>query len=344
MYNLCCISNELKEQGYSFKTMTWKRFCELKNNHGHEFAINELGSRYLNNVRVTHAIIKHCDKNGWGYRVSSDLFPVLTHPDANFELSDFPQYDAIIEEFRQIREAKYNVRLSTHPDQFNVLASENVDAVRKTIRELCHHGMIMDLLGCEQNFNNPINLHVNCTSGKPEDIAMRFMYWHSLLPNSVRSRLVVENEDKGIWTVSNLLKYFWEEYGIPVTFDNLHHKCNPCGMSEELAMGHCAGTWYHYGAKPLFHYSESCPNNKNKRAHAELPTDIPPSDKYDWDIELKKKDQAIRHLHLIELIREAENRGEYDIGPQRGPSGIAKINAEIKSVKNQLLEIENDKS
>lgn len=338
MYNLCCISNELKEQGYSFKTMTWKRFCQLEESHGRGYAIMELGDRYLNNVKVTHQIIKHCYKHKWGYRVSSDLFPLLTHPEAKFLLKNVPQYDDILEEFRFIRNGNYNVRLSTHPDQFNVLASENIEAVHKTMRELSHHGMIMDLLGCEQSYNNPINIHVNCTNGAPEDIAMRFTYWLAAMPHNVRSRLVVENEDKGIWTVSNLLRYFWEEYGIPVTFDNLHHKCNPCDMSEELAMGHCAGTWYHYGAKPLFHYSESCPNNANRRAHAELPTNIPPSDKYDWDIELKGKDEAIRQLYLIELTRESQDRGEYDIGPQRGPSSIAKINAEVKSVKKQLLD------
>ena len=338
MYNLCCISNELKADGCSFKTMTWKRFCQLAELHGRGWAIMELGDRYLNNVKVTHQIIKHCNKHGWGYRVSSDLFPVLTHPEANFLLKNIPQYDDIIEEFRAIRNGNYNVRLSTHPDQFNVLASENSESVRKTIRELSHHGMIMDLLGCEQNYNNPINIHVNCTNGTPEDIAMRFSYWLAVTPHNVRSRLVVENEDKGIWTVSNLLRHFWEKYGIPVTFDNLHHKCNPCGLSEELAMEYCAETWYNYGAKPLFHYSESCPNNANRRAHAELPTNIPPSNEYDWDIELKAKDKAIRHLYSIELTREAEDRGEYDIGPQRGPSSAAKINAEVKSVKRQLSE------
>jgi UV DNA damage endonuclease len=274
--------------------MTWKRFIDLKKNHGNEFAMQELGARYLNNIKVTHETIRHCAKNGWGYRVSSSLFPILTHPDSNFKLQDIPQYNDIIEEFRQIRESKYNIRLSIHPDQFNVLASDNKIAVNKTINELCHHGMIMDLLGCEQNYNNPINIHVNCTKGNFKDIAFRFIESLKQLPKNVSSRLVVENEDKGIWTVSNLLNFFWKEHKIPITFDNLHHKCNSCGMTEIDAMQQCADTWNFYNTKPLFHYSESCPYNKNRRAHAEMPTTIPPSDKYDWDIELKGKDIAIR--------------------------------------------------
>ena len=84
MYSLCCISNELKELGHSFKTMTWKRFNELVDSESQQFALNELGERWLNNVRVTLRCIKHCHENGWGYRVSSALFPCLTHPAFQF--------------------------------------------------------------------------------------------------------------------------------------------------------------------------------------------------------------------------------------------------------------------
>ena len=103
---------------------------------------------------------------------------------------------------------------------------------------------------------------------------------------SVTSRLVVENEDKGCWTVGNLLHYF----DLPVTFDNLHHKCNPSGKFQPMET--CAFTWGKF--KPLYHYSESMPDHKNPRKHADMPTDCPASEAYDWDIELKSKDAAIR--------------------------------------------------
>ena len=45
MYNLCCISNELKDQGYKFQTMTWKRFNQLCDEHGTEYALDQLGQR-----------------------------------------------------------------------------------------------------------------------------------------------------------------------------------------------------------------------------------------------------------------------------------------------------------
>ena len=102
MYNLCCISNELKEQDIKFQTMTWKRFNQLVDSEGQEFALNELGKRWLNNVEVTRLCIQHCAENGWGYRVSSSLFPCLTHPALQFTIEDVPQYEQIMEEFRDI--------------------------------------------------------------------------------------------------------------------------------------------------------------------------------------------------------------------------------------------------
>ena len=312
MYNLCCISNELKEQGHSFKTMTWKRFNQLVDSEGQEFALNELGGRWLNNIIVTRLCIEHCHKNGWGYRVSSALFPCLTHPEFKYSIEDVPHYEHIMEEFRDIvyYNETWQVRLSTHPDQFNVLASENQSAVDKTIRELNHHGWIMDKLGCERSYYNPINIHVNCTKGELSDIAARFMSNLNKCDQSVTSRLVVENEDKGCWTVANLLRYFHKDYLIPITFDNLHDKCNPCVWDLEntwyitpftpnplSTMELCARTWGM--TKPLFHYSESHPEKTNPRSHADMPTDLPASDQYDWDIELKSKDAAIRACAAI---------------------------------------------
>ena len=307
MYNLCCISNELKEQGYKFQTMTWKRFNQLRDEHGADYALDQLGQRWLNNVEVTRLCIEHCHDNGWGYRVSSSLFPCLTHPDFNYNVTDVPQYDQIMEEFRDIvyYNETWNVRLSTHPDQFNVLASENQSAVDKTIRELNDHGWVMDMLGCERSYYNPINIHVNCTKGELSDIADRFMSNLARCNESVTSRLVVENEDKGCWTVANLVQYF----NIPITYDNLHDKCNPSQFHPTASnTAVCAATWG--SVKPLFHYSESCPDATNPRKHADMPTGSPFSEEYDWDIELKSKDAAIRACARYAALQELTDQAQ----------------------------------
>ncbi len=116
---------------------------------------------------------------------------------------------------------------------------------------------------------------------------------------SVRSRLVVENEDKGIWTPSLLAKHF----DIPITYDNLHHKCLPDDLTQEQAHRLCYKTWMRGGYyKPLFHYSESHPDKTNPRSHADMPASKP--DDYgmsfpvDYDIELKSNDDAILALDI----------------------------------------------
>jgi UV DNA damage endonuclease len=306
MYNLCCISNELKDQGYKFQTMTWKRYNQLVDSEGQQFALNELGSRWLNNVIVTRLCIEHCHREGWGYRVSSSLFPVLTHPDFEYTIKDVPQYEQIMEEFRNIVccNETWNVRLSTHPDQFNVLASENQSAVDKTIAELNHHGWVMDKLGCERSYQNPINIHVNNTKGDLDDIAARFMSNLNKTDQSVQSRLVIENEDKGCWNVDNLLLHFFDNYGIPITYDNLHDKCNNSVVGN---MSDCADTW---PCKPLFHYSESALGSTNPRKHADMPTDCPVEILYDWDIELKSKDAAVRACIELQPLKIGETLAE----------------------------------
>lgn len=291
-YNLCCISNRLADEGSKFQTMTWARFSKLPR----EQAVATVSERTLNNLRVTRKIIEQCYFNGWGYRVSSNLFPLLTYDVAELKLEDYPDYTdimATLADCAYIIKEK-SVRVSCHPDQFNVLASLGKAQVEKTIKELNHHGWLMDMLGAPRDYRAPINIHVNNTKGEPAEIANRFMLNLYRCDEAVRSRLVVENEDKGIWTPKLLAEHF----PIPITYDNLHHKCLPDGLSHFQAFKLCYKTWHQKGYfKPLFHYSESHPDKPNPRSHADMPRELPVdygiSMPVDYDIELKAKDNAI---------------------------------------------------
>ena len=185
------------------------------------------------------------------------------------------------------------VRISCHPDQLNVLASMGKPQVDKSIKELNHHGWLMDQLGGRRDYRCPINIHVNNTKGEPSEIAARFMSNLAKCDESVRSRLVIENEDKGIWTP----KLLSEHFDPPITYDNLHHKCLPDGLSHAQAFSLCYKSWMRGGYfKPLFHYSESHPDKTNPRSHADMPSERPYetfSMPVDYDIELKSKDAAI---------------------------------------------------
>jgi UV DNA damage endonuclease len=251
--------------------MTWKRFNQL-HSESPELALTTLGERWVNNIEVTKLIIKDCAERGWGYRVSSALFPCLTHPDFQYTVKDIPQYQELVDQFKEVSDNnRWDTRISVHPDQFNVLASENQKAVNKTILELNHHGWVLDMLGAERSYQNPINIHINNAKGDMSEIASRFIENFNKCNDSVKSRLVLENEDKGCWNVDSLYEHIYTPHKIPITYDNLHDKCLPSDPSTNCAEL-CASTWG--DIKPLFHYSESMPGN-NIRKHADLPSDLP---------------------------------------------------------------------
>jgi UV DNA damage endonuclease len=290
-YGLCCISLKLKEKGISHQTMTFKRFSSLPRDE----ALTILGDRILNNLSTTNETIKFCSQHNYAYRVSSNIFPLITYDEANVNLEDLPNYELIEKEFDNISQtiSDTRVRVSCHPSEFNVLASLNPKAVEKTIKELNFYSGFFDRIGLEANYNNPMNLHVHNKNGTYSEIIDRFLQNFNRLDFNCRSRLVIENDDKvNCWSVRELIEHFNPATNIPITFDYLHHKCNPCDMSEQEALESCYLTWNDY--LPLFHYSESREGN-NPRAHADYA--VAEFDTYglefDIDMELKMKDFAI---------------------------------------------------
>ena len=292
-YGLCCISLNLQEldEPVKFQTMTYKRFSILPRDE----ALSILGDRILNNMVATDAIINYCSQNNFVYRISSDLFPLITYDEANIELEDLPNYDDIQDSFDSIAQtiATTNVRISCHPSEFNVLASTNSKAVDKTIAELNFYSSFMDRIGCPADYRSPMNIHIHNKSGTYNEILNRFITNFDRLDENCKNRIVVENDDKaGGWSVIELIHQFHDITSIPITFDYLHHACHPNGVDEERAINACYRSWNGY--TPLFHYSESRPG-KNPRAHADYANNAFNTYglEFDIDFELKMKDKAI---------------------------------------------------
>jgi UV DNA damage endonuclease len=291
-YGLCCISLDLQEveTPLKFQKITYKRFSQLPR----EEALSILGDRIHNNLIVTNETIKYCSKNDLCYRLSSDLFPLITYDTAGVDLTDLPNHDDIQDAFDAIENTiiETKVRISCHPSEFNVLASRNQVAVNKTIDELNFYSSFMDRIGCPANYDSPMNLHIHNKEGEYSEIIGRFLDNFSKLDDNCKARLVIENDDKlGCWSVKELVEEFHSKTNIPITFDYLHHKCHPNGLSESEAFLLCYDTWKDY--KPLFHYSESRIGN-NPRAHADYAENVFEVYKeVDVDFELKMKDKAI---------------------------------------------------
>lgn len=300
---LCCISLSLQERDppVKFQTMTFKRFSSLPRNE----ALSILGDRILNNLRTTNEIIKFCGEKDWVYRVSSDIFPLITYDQADVSLEDLPNHDNIQEEFDDIKNTilSTNVRISCHPSEFNSLSSLTEKVVEKTIIELNFYSRFFDRIGLAANYNAPMNLHVHNNNGTREEIAHRFYNNFKKLDENCQARLTIENDDKlNCWSVRELIDTFHRITKIPICFDYLHHKCHPDFMTEREALEECYMTWQNY--RPLFHYSESREGN-NPRAHADFAEG--PINTYglefDLDYELKQKDYAIeKHSQAYQEI------------------------------------------
>lgn len=314
MYNLCCISLALKKQGFNHRAFRFTQFEK----HSRANALEILGERALENLETTLETMRYARDSGWGYRISSTLFPLFNLDRADVTLVDLPNMTLIEDKFQEIQhfvnsQSPRDFRISFHPDHFNVLCSANPEVVRRTINELDHHAWLMDRMAGEdsRSYWYPLNIHMSRSTGAPEQIAEEFISNYAKLPDRVKARLVLENEDKGVWTPDQLFELIHVPTGIPITYDNLHHKCNPGAWDVKEAFRMCASTWQAHGVNPLFHYSEGGAND-NPRAHTDFAISNPVTfrqqhDSFyteklciDWDIELKQKDYAIQHLQETE--------------------------------------------
>ena len=208
----------------------------------------------LQNARDLIEIIKWNHQNGFNlFRMTSDLVPWASE----FKLSDMPDYrkiSTLLKGAGNLAE-KYGQRITSHPGPFNVLVSPNERVVNNTLRDLTIHGEIFDLMGLSRTPYNKINIHCNGVYGDKMSAMDRFCKNFEKLPESVQTRLTVENDDKAsMYSVKDLM-YIHERIGIPIVFDYHHHTFNTGGLSEQEALELAMSTWG--DVKPVVHYSES---------------------------------------------------------------------------------------
>ena len=291
--SLCCISNILAEQGHKFRTMTFKSFSSKDRSE----SLEKLSGIVINNFNTSEKIVRHCAASGIkGYRLSSDLCPVIKHPDVMLGLEDLPNYSDIEQSIKELSNAikETGIRVSAHPSEYITLTSDDPIKVQHSIIDLELHAEIFERLELERSFYNPLNIHIR-KEGEAKDLSDTFMSNYNMLSDSVKKRLVLENNDTGnTWTVNNLIKYFFEPHGIPVTFDNLHHEMLNHDVSHKDAFYAALSTW---PVIPIFHYSEG---KNGTRAHRDMAENLPVNYNEDvlFDVELKNKDYAI--LDILE--------------------------------------------
>lgn len=311
-YGYCCINLSLSEGMSKKDRVTTNRSMTKKTyeDRGLDYA----SSLVLQNVSDLLRIIEWNNKKGIKmYRMSSDMFPWCSE----YELPDLPDYHQILHILKEAgNEAKRkNQRLTFHPSPYAVLASMRDDVVVKAIKELRQHAEIMDMMGLDRTYFYPINIHVNTTQPTKEEAAERFCLNFKKLPESVKSRLVVEVDDKrSQYTSYDLHKLIHSRIGIPITFDYHHDFCNrPEGISVEDSLSICLSTWpenivpiVHYsGSRRLFEDSSAKEVAHSDWIHEKIETY---GKKFDIELEVKMKDLALlKYDSEIEKITHNED-------------------------------------
>ena len=151
---------------------------------------------------------------------------------------------------------EHGMRLTSHPGPFNKLASPKERVFELTKTDLSVHGDLFDLIGLPRTPYAKLNIHVGAAYGDKPMALDNFCRNFERLPENVRSRLTVENDDKeSLYSTLELYEGVYKRIGIPIVFDYHHHRFCDGGLSEQEALELASSTWG--DIKPVVHYSES---------------------------------------------------------------------------------------
>jgi UV DNA damage endonuclease len=185
------------------------------------------------------------------FRISSDTIPFASHSVNRVEWEDIlgEQLDRIGAFIRD-----HGMRVSMHPGQYTVLNSPRKPVVENAVAELVYHARLLDGLGVGSD--HKIVLHVGGVYGDPDAAARRFMNAHSRLPETVRRRLVIENDEKNF--NAEAVAAIAGALSIPMVFDVFHHACLPSfgGRPLEWIIQKSAAGWTETDGRPKIHYSD----------------------------------------------------------------------------------------
>ena len=155
-------------------------------------------------------------------RLGSDLLPAYTEPHWNYwwKLPDVREYCAV--HLAKVGEVArvHDVRLSMHPGQFTVLASDNAAIVERSIEEFEYHVDIIRWMGYGREFQDfKCNVHISGRQG-PAGIK-------AVLPRlspEARNSITIEN-DENKWGIEASLELAED---VALVLDIHHHWVN-CG-------------------------------------------------------------------------------------------------------------------
>jgi hypothetical protein len=184
---LCCI---FRDEPIKFNHTTVRIIKGLEKR---EEQLRKLSGIALKNSQALLQSVETCKRLGIGaFRVLSQILPIYSHPEYGYKLDDLPDAIEIRDNFRKVRDfaADNNIRLSFHPDQFNILASPREEVFTNTIRELSYQCLVAELIGADN-----VNIHMGGVYGDKQATLKRFAGNFKNVPELVKRYLTLENDD-----------------------------------------------------------------------------------------------------------------------------------------------------
>ncbi len=224
------------------------------NRQSQNIAEEKLWDLMKHNIEACRLLVEKVgtfDENLRMVRLSSDVLPVFTERNWSFfyRLSDVRAYCE--REFARVGDLarKNNVRLSFHPGQFTVLASDNPDIVDRSIEEFEYHATMASWMGYGKTFQDfKINVHIAGRQG-PDGIRKAYQR----LSPEARNTLTIENEE----ITHNLDTCLELADLVPIVLDIHHHWINSGEYisPSDVRVQRVIDSWR--GVRPTCHYSVS---------------------------------------------------------------------------------------
>jgi UV DNA damage endonuclease len=171
-----------------------------------DVAVEKLWSLMEQNIAACHILVERVgalDEDLRMVRLSSDILPVYTEPTWSWFWREPDVREYCSRGFSRVGDlARENrVRLSFHPGQFTVLASDNPDIVNRSIEEFEYHVDMARWMGYGKTFQDfKINVHIAGRLG-PDGIRAAL----ARMTPEARNTLTIEN-DEMTWGIEDSLE------------------------------------------------------------------------------------------------------------------------------------------
>ncbi|MCT6589811.1 UV damage endonuclease UvsE [Pantoea dispersa] len=234
------------KQPFPFKTTTRTRFLAMERNAAATLLLT-LAQNNLQNLSLTLEQLAQQPDALRMMRIGSDLLPLYTVPLATELYGDIlPELQPLFSRCGELARA-HNIRLSFHPGQYTVLASDNDDVVDRALEDVEYHTLCAVMMGYGRQFQDfKINIHMNGKRGI-EGFRAAFMR----LSPEARNMLTVENDE-----ISCSLDDVLQARALcPVVLDIHHHwvKENQFIQASDARVALIMESWR--GVRPVLHYS-----------------------------------------------------------------------------------------